>query len=201
MHHLAIIIDNCVFRSRIINHSILTSNEHFLTDRMNCLCFIIILIFSNYLYINTRNRRKLNRTEDETTLGTCYESLSRLGEYHFRSMYISLITILILENTILQSFERNRLAHISLLIIIINGDNFDTSRRNIEGNFSSLNYENLTIYICRISLLNYLTFGVSDFTCALRRSLCFIYSRKKILVRTKRMTSNNLCHLSRKEGE
>ena len=193
MHQLTIIVNNCVLGTRIINHLVMTSNEHFFANRMNHI--LIISIFSNNLYIQTRNRRQFHSTENITTLGRGYKSLSRLREHHFGTMDITLIAIFILQNTIFQTFQSNSFAHITLTIIVGNGNNFNTSRRNIERNFSTLNDQNLTINIVIYSF-NLIALSIQHFTLGLTCGSCFINTSQQILVSSQRMTSNYLCHLA-----
>ena len=198
MHQLAIIVNNCVFGARIINHLVITSNEHLFANRM--VSAIFVLIFSNNLYIQTRNGRQFHCSENITTLGASYESFSRLREHHFGAVDITLITIFILQNTIFQTFQSNSLAYITLARITIARNNFNTSRRNIERNLSTLNDQNLTIYIL-FSLFNLIAFSIQHFTLRLTCGSGFINTSQQILVSSQSMTSNNLCHLARIQRE
>ena len=188
-----------MFRTRIINHLVIASNKKFFTYRM--MSSIFIVIFSNYLDINTRNLRKLNCTENKATLGRCYECFSRFRENNLRSMNITLITIFIFENTVFKTFKCNSLTHVSLICIIINRNYFNTSRRNIEGNISTLNNKNLTIYTICNSVFNFLAFGIDYLTLILISFISFINASQQILVSAKCMTLNYLSHLARIQCE
>ena len=188
-----------MFRTRIINHLVIASNKKFFTNRM--MSSIFIIIFSNYLDINTGNLRKFNSTENKTALGRCYECFSRLREHNLRSMDITFIAVFILENTIFKTLKCNSLTHISLICIIINRNYFNTSRRNIEGNISTLNNKNLTIYTICNSIFNFLTFGIYYLTLILISFISFINASQQILVSTKSMTFNYLSHLARIQCE
>ena len=196
VHHLIIIRNDSVFGARIIDHLIVASNKQFFTDGVNLTIFALILIFGDNLNINTGNLGQLNGTEDKTTLGGSYESFSGLREHHFRTMDITLIAIFILQNTVLQALQSDGLAHITLAVVIILGNDLNTSRRNIEGNLSALDNKDLTIYILLLGILNDITLSISHFTGALGSLFSFIDSCQKILVRTQRMTLDNLCHLT-----
>ena len=184
-----------MLRPRIINHLVIASNKKFFTNRMMSSIFIIIL--SNYLNIDTRNLRKFNCTENKSTLGRCYKCFSRLREHNLRSMNITLITIFIFENTIFKTLKSNSLTHISLICIIINRNYFNTSRRNIEGNISTLNNKNLTIYTICNSVFNFLAFGIYYLTLILISFISFINASQQILISAECMTLNYLSHLAR----
>ena len=188
-----------MFRTRIINHLVIASNEKFFTNRM--MSSIFIIIFSNYLNINTRNLRKFNRTEDKATLGRCYECFSRFRENNLRSMNITLITIFIFKNTIFKTFKCNSFTHISLICIIVNRNYFNTSRRNIEGNISTLNNKDLTIYTICNSIFNFLAFGIYYLTLILISFISFINTSQQILISAECMTLNYLSHLARIQCE
>ena len=158
---------------------------------------IFIFIFCNYFNINARNLRKLNCAEDKSTFWTCYESFSGFGEHNLRSMNIAFITIFIFKNTIFKTFKSYSFTNITIFIMIINRNNFNTSRRNIERNLSTFNYKDLSINIISFLSFNQFTFGVTNLTLRIICGICFIYSRKEILIRTKSMTSYNLSHLTR----
>ena len=184
-----------MFRTRIINHLVIASNKKFFTNRM--MSSIFIIIFSNYLNIDTRNLRKFNCTENKTALGRCYKCFSRLRENNLRSMNITLITIFIFENTIFKTLKSNSLTHISLICIIINRNYFNTSRRNIEGNISTLNNKNLTIYTICNSIFNFLAFGIYYLTLILISFISFINASQQILISAECMTFNYFSHLAR----
>ena len=183
----------------VIDHLIIASNEQFLTNRVNSAIFV--LIFCDNLDINARNLGQLNSTEDETTLGGSYESFSGLGEHHFGAMDVTLVAVLVLQNTVLQALQSNGLAHIALAVVIVLGDNFNTGRRNIEGNLSTLNNQDLAIYISIFGVLNHITFGISHFTSALGSLIGLVYTSQKILVGTQSVTLDNLSHLAGIQGE
>ena len=201
MHILAIILNHCVFRTRIVNHLLLASDEQLFTSRM--LSTVFILICSDNLNVDTADRRKLQCAEDRAALRTLYESLSRLREHHGRTMDISLLTIFVLEDCILQTLQSNGLAHKAHSVIVIDSNYLDTSRRYIERNFSTLDNEQLTHEVLFALLGNFLTFGINDScTCnILHSSLCVVYTSKQVLVRTKSVTTNNLSHLARIQSE
>ena len=184
-----------MLRTRIINHLVIASNKKFFTNRM--MSSIFIIIFSNYLDINTGNLRKFNCTENKAALGRCYECFSRFRENNLRSMNITLITIFIFENTIFKTFKCNSFTHISFICIIINRNYFNTSRRNIEGNISTLNDKNLTIYTICNSIFNFLAFGIYYFTLIIISFISFINASQQILISAECMTFNYLSHLAR----
>ena len=188
-----------MFRTRIINHLVIASNKKFFTYRM--MSSIFIIIFSNYLNIDTRNFRKFNCTENKTALGRCYECFSRFRENNLRSMDITLITIFIFENTIFKTLKSNSFTHISLICIIINRNYFNTSRRNIEGNISTLNNKNLTIYTICNSIFNFLAFGIYYLTLIFISFISFINTSQQILISAECMTLNYLSHLTRIQRE
>ena len=162
---------------------------------------IFIIIFSNYLDINTRNLRKFNCTENKTALRGSHKCFSRLRENNLWTMNITLITIFILENTIFKTLKSNSFTYISLICIIINRNYFNTSRRNIEGNISTLNNKDLTIYTICNSIFNFLAFGIYYLTLILISFISFINASQQILISTKSMTFNYLSHLARIQCE
>ena len=172
MHQLIIITNNCMFRTRIINHLVIASNEKFFANRM--MSSIFIIIFSNYFNINARNLRKLNCTENKTAFRRCYECFSRFREDNLWAMNITLIAIFIFKNTIFKTFKGNSFTHISLICIIINRNYFNTSGWNIERNISTLNNKDLTIYTICNSIFNFLTFGIYYLTLILISFISFI---------------------------
>ena len=196
MENLFIIIDNGVLRTRIINHLVITSDEQLFANRMNNIGVFIILIFSNNLYINTRNGRQLNSAEDITTLGTSHKTLSRLGEYDLGAMDITLITIFIFQNTIFQTLKGDRITHITLLLLVLDRNYLNTSRRNIEGNISALDNKNLTIDIILVLFNNYITFSIYNLTAFALGLFGIINTSQQILIGTKSMALNNLSHLT-----
>ena len=196
---LTIVVDDSMLGARIINHSILTSNEHFLTNGMHST--IVVLILCDNLDIDTGDRRQLDSTEDITALRAGYESFSRLREHNFGAVDITFVTIFVLQDAVLQTLQSNSLAHITLAVIVIHRNNFNTSRRNVERNLSTLDNQNLTIYISSIGLGNHVTLGVTHFTLALGSSFCFVNSCQKILVGTQCVTTNNLVHLTGEQRE
>ena len=200
MHIFTIVLNHCVFRARIVNHLLLTSDEQLFTSRM--LSAVFILVSCDNLNVNTADRRELQCAEDRAALRTLYESLSRLREHHVRTVDISLLTIFVLEDCILQTLQSNSLAHV-VITLAADRNYFDTSRRYIEGNFSTLDNEQLTHEILFRLLGNFLTFGINDScTCHILHScLCVINTSKQILVRTQSMTTNNLSHLTRIQSE
>ena len=196
MENLFIIIDNGVLRTRIINHLVITSDEQLFANRMNNIGVFIILIFSNNLYINAGNRRQLNSAEDITTLGAGHKTLSRLGEHDLGTMDITLIAIFIFQNTIFQTLKGDRITHIALLLLVLDRNYFNTSRRNIEGNISALDNKNLTIDIILVLFNNYITFSVYNLTAFTLGLLGIINTSQQILIGTKSMALNNLSHLT-----
>ena len=201
MENLLVIIDNGMLRTRIINHLVITSNEQLLTNRVNNLWVFIILILGNYLYINTRNGRQLNGAENITTLGTGHKTLSRLGEHHFGTVNITLITIFVFQNTILQTLKGDRITHITLLLLVLNRNYLNTSRRNIEGNVGALDNKNLTIDIILVLFNNYITFGIYNLSTFTLGLLGIINTSQQILVSAKSMTLDNLSHLAGIQSE
>ena len=195
MKNLLIIINDSMLRTRIINHLFLTSDKKLFANRMNST--IIIRIFSNNLYINTRNRRKFNCTENITTFRRSYKIFSRLREHNFRTMNITLITIFILQNTIFKTFKSNSVTNITILILILERNYFNTSRRNIERNISTLNNKNLTIYIIAVFRDNFITLSIKNLATFRNRGLSIIYTSQQILVSAERMTLYSLSHLTR----
>ena len=165
-----------MLRTRIINHLVIASNKKFFTNRMMSSIFIIIL--SNYLNIDARNLRKFNRTENKAALGRCHECFSRFRENNLRSMNITLITVFIFKNTIFKTFKCNSFTYISLICIIVNRNYFNTSRRNIEGNISTLNNKDLTIYTICNSIFNFLAFGIYYLALILISFISFINASK-----------------------
>ena len=196
MENLFVIIDNGVLRARIINHLVIASDEQLFANRMNNIGIFIILIFSNNLYINTRNRRQLNSAEDITTLGTGHKTLSRFRKHDLRAMDITLITIFIFQNTIFQTLKGNRIAHITLLLLVLDRNYLNTSRRNIEGNISALDNKNLTIDIILVLFNNYITFSIYNLTAFALGLFGIINTSQQILIGTKSMALNNLSHLT-----
>ena len=163
---------------------------------MNNLGVFIILILGNYLYINTGNGRQLNSAENITTLGTGHKTLSRLREHHFGTVDITLITIFVFQNTIFQTLKGDRITHITLLLLVLDGDNLNTSRRNIEGNVSALDNKNLTIDIILVLFNNYITFGIYNLSTFALGLFGIINTSQQILVGTKSVALDNLSHLA-----
>ena len=201
MENLFIIIDNGVLRTRIINHLVITSNEQLFANRMNNIGVFIILIFSNNLYINTRNRRQLNSAEDITTLGAGHKTLSRFRKHDLGAMNITLITIFIFQHTIFQTFKGDRITHITLLLLVLDRNYFNASRRNIKGNISTLDNKNLTIDIILVFFNNYITFSIYNLTAFAPGLLGIINTSQQILIGTKSMALNNLSHLTGIQSE
>ena len=198
MSNLIIIVDNSMFRTRIINHLVVASDEQLFAHRMNSA--IVILILSDYLNIDAGNLRQLNRTEHIAALGGAYEALSGLGEHNLGTMDVALVAIFILQNTILQTLQSNSITDITIAIIVVNSNNFNTSRRNVEGNFSALNDQNLAIYIIALGLNN-IAFGITNLALVGVCAGSLIDASQQILVRAQSMTSDNLCHLARIQGK
>ena len=198
MHHLTIIVDDSVLRTRIVNHLIIASDEQFLTDRMLTL---LVLIAGNNLGVDTRDLGQLNSTEDVRTIRTLNESLSRLGEHNLGTMDITLVAIFILQDAILQTLQSDGLAHIALLILIFNRNDFDTSRRDIEGNFRTLDNQNLAIDVVLILGFNLVTVGIQHFAFAGIGTLGLIHTSEQILVGTQCVTADNLSHLAGIQSE
>ena len=199
MKNLFIVIDNCMLRTRIINHLIIASNKQLFTNRMNSA--VIISVFSNYLDINTRNLRQLNSTENKSALGRGHKTFSRLREHNLGTVDITLIAILVFKDTILKTLKSDCITNISKSIIVLERNDFNSSRRNIERNISALNYKNLTIYIILLLRNNNITISINYLTALYRSSRCVINAGKKILVGAKRMALNNLSHLARIESK
>ena len=199
MHILAIILNHRVLRSRIVDLLILTCKEELLADRM---FYTILLIFCDNLKIDTANIRKFKCAEDYCLLRCLNKSLSRLREYHCRTVNISLISRLILKNTVLKALKGDRVAHI-LIGAIFNCKYFNACRRNIERYLSTFDYKKLTCEIGFLLHVYCLTLCIKH-CCALKRvhcRICVIDSCKKILVSTKLMSANYLGHLTREERE
>ena len=188
-----------MFRTRIINHLVIASNKKFFTNRM--MSSIFIIIFSNYLNINTRNFGTFNCAENETILWRCYECFSRFSENNLWAMNITFITIFIFKNTVFKAFKSNSFTHISLICIIVNRNYFNTSRRNIEGNISTLNNKDLTIYTICNSIFNFLAFGIYYLTLIIISFISFINASQQILISAKSMTLNYFSHLARIQCE
>ena len=201
MENLFVIIDNGVLRARIINHLVITSDEQLFANRMNNIGVFIILIFSNNLYINAGNRRQLNSAEDITTLGTGHKTLSRLGEYDLGAMNITLIAIFVFQNAIFQTLKGDRITHITLLLLVLNRNYLNTSRRNIEGNISALDNKNLTIDIILVLFNNYITFSIYNLTAFALGLFGIINTSQQILIGTKSMALNNFSHLAGIQSE
>ena len=199
MKNLFIVIDNCMLRTRIINHLVIASNKQLFTNRMNSA--VIISVFSNYLNINTRNLRQLNSTENKSALGRGHKTFSRLRKHNLGTMDITLITIFVLKNTIFKALKGDCITNISKSIIVLKRNDFNSSRRNIERNISTLNYKNLTIYIILLLRNNNITIGINYLTALYRSSRSVVNAGKKILVSAKRMTLNDLSHLTRIESK
>ena len=202
MHILTIILNHCVFRTRVINHLVVTSNKQLFSNRMmNIFSIFLFIIFSNYFYINTTNRREFKGTENQSALRSSYESLCRFREYHCRTMNISLFSIFIFQDCIFKSFKSNCISYIFMRIF--NRNNFNSSRRNIERNFSTFNYNHLAYEVLFGLDSNFLASCIND-CCCRHTFLCgvgIVYSSQQILVRTKSMSSNNSSHLTREKGE
>ena len=94
MENLAVIVNNSVFRTRIINHLVITSDKQLFANRMDNL--IVIFVFGNYLSVDTRNLRQLNCSEDVRVRSGSHKGFSRLGENYLGAMDITLVTIFIL---------------------------------------------------------------------------------------------------------
>ena len=199
MKNLFIVIDNCMLRTRIVNHLIIASDKQLFANRMNSA--VIISVFGNYLNINTRNLRQLNSTENKSALGRSHETFSRLREYNLGTMDITLITILVFKNTIFKTLKGDCITNISKSIIVLERNDFNSSRRNIERNISAFNYKNLTIYIILLLRNNNIAIGINYLTAFYRSSRRVINTSKKILVSAKRMALNNLSHLARIESK
>ena len=157
---------------------------------------VIISIFSNYLNINTRNLRQLNGAENKSALGRGHKTFSRFREHNLGTMDITLITIFVLKDTILKTLKGDCITNISKSIIILERNDFNSSRRNIERNISTLNYKNLTIYIILFLRNDNITISINYLTTLCGSTRCIINTCKEILVSTECMSLNNLSHLT-----
>ena len=198
MSNLIIIIDNSVLRTRIINHLVITSDKQLFAHRMDSAIFVLIL--SDYLNIDAGNLRQLNRTEHIAALGGAHKALSGLGEHNLGTMDVALVAIFVLQNTILQTLQGNSIADIAIAIIVVNGNNLNTSRRNVEGNFSALNNQNLAIYIIALGF-NDIAFGITNLALVRVCASSLINTSQQILVRAQSMATDNLCHLAGIQGK
>ena len=193
MSNLVIIINNRMLGTRVINHLGIASDKLLFAYGVNSAIFI--LIFSDYLNINTGNLRKFDSTENTTALGRAYESFSRLREYHSRTMDIALVAIFVFKDTIFKTLKGYSVTHITILFIVLKRNDFNTSRRNIKRYLGALNYKDLTVNIGMVCL-NRLSLSIKHFTLMLARRISFVYTSKQILVRAQRMALNSLCHLA-----
>ena len=162
---------------------------------------IDVLVFGNYLDVNTGNLGQLDRTEDKATLGAGYEGFSGLGEHHFGTMDVTLVAVFILQDTVLQALQGDGLAHITLAVIVVDCDDFDAGGRNVERNLSTLDDQNLAVDIGILGILDYITFSISHFTDALGSLFCFVNTSQKILVGAQSVTLDDLSHLAGIQSE
>ena len=207
MHIFTIILNHCMFRTRVINHLVITSNKQFFSDRMmNYFSVFFFIICGNYFYINTTDRGKFKSTENKSAFRGSYECFCRLRKYYCRAVNISLFTIFIFKNSVFKTLKSNSISYIftsSFSIFCTNRKNFNTSWRNVERYFCTLNYNHLSNEILFGLCGDFFTFCVynGSGSHSLFSGDRIINSCQKVLVRTKSMSSDYPCHLTRIKRE
>ena len=186
MDNSAIVGNEGVLGTRIVNHLVFASDKQFIAGLVLA---GLVLIVSNDLDIDAGNVGQFDGVTTDMAVAILHKALSGRGEHNLGAVNISLVAIFILQNAVLQAFQGNSITNVALIGIVVNGLDFNAGRRNVERCLGALDNQDLTIDISLSAIL--FTLGRSV------QSIGIIHLGNQILVTTKAVALDNLCHLAR----